>query len=289
MSIALLNKERHQLEQLKHKGLTAEFVTITPEIAAAWLDKNDGNRRMKTRLKNKYARDMAAGAFVLTGDPIRFSKSGHLIDGQHRLTACVASGVSFQSLVIYGLTEDARQHIDIGMRRSTADVLALAGIPSGSKVAAVVRVALTERSGGLLSRVSWTESEVVAFVKKYPQIFASTRSVYDKIRIRRLPAKMLSYIHFVAVQFMDEEAIANSFVEVFAHGAPTFEHDPAHTWRERLLAQPAGGLAVRGSVGDEVVRRGTIYAWNMFRTRTPMQKFHIPKKAAIDGFDASQI
>lgn len=69
-------------------------VTITPEKAKTLLVMNTKNRKLSRKLVQKYASDMAAGRWPYNGDPIRVSVSNVLLDGQHRLEACIAAAPS---------------------------------------------------------------------------------------------------------------------------------------------------------------------------------------------------
>ncbi len=98
---------------------------ITPEIAEKYLDLNyESNRPLKQVSVNQLARDMSEGNFILNPSaPIIFTEKGKLIDGQHRLWACVQSGCSFKSFVVRGADEKTYEVIDIGNTRSVADVV----------------------------------------------------------------------------------------------------------------------------------------------------------------------
>jgi hypothetical protein len=67
---------------------------------------------------------MKADRWTLTGDPIRFSVDGVLLDGQHRLAACVAAQKSFMTVVIEGIKPDAFNSIDQGVKRGLGHMFA---------------------------------------------------------------------------------------------------------------------------------------------------------------------
>jgi predicted nucleic acid-binding Zn ribbon protein len=70
----------------------ASIVYVTPEMAERWLGHNKVNRNLRNRRVDQFARDMRSGRWQLTGEAIKFGKSGNLIDGQHRLWAVIESG-----------------------------------------------------------------------------------------------------------------------------------------------------------------------------------------------------
>lgn len=98
-------------------------VTITPEIAAAMLKTSIGNRRMRPEYVNRLADAMRRGEWRVTSQGIGFDTSGALRDGHHRLSACVLSGATIQTMLILGMPETAYQVIDTGSLRGYADRL----------------------------------------------------------------------------------------------------------------------------------------------------------------------
>lgn len=105
--------------------VTAE--TITPTMAQRYLDKSDGNRAVRAGAVAGLSMAMAAGQFHDNGQTIRFSTTGRLMDGHHRLAACVHAGRSFKSLVVRGVAEAATHTIDIGITRTLGDHLKFRG------------------------------------------------------------------------------------------------------------------------------------------------------------------
>ena len=56
---------------------------ITPQLAETYLTANVGNRPVLRRVVARYAREMAAGNWLLTHQGIAFDSQGKLVDGQH--------------------------------------------------------------------------------------------------------------------------------------------------------------------------------------------------------------
>lgn len=107
--------------------MKASVETITPEIAAAYLEHNMKNRSLSSSTVNAYAADMRAGNWQLNGEAIKFNKRGELIDGQHRLMAVVLSGVTISMVVIRDIDEDVNV-MDYGRKRSITDILRIGGM-----------------------------------------------------------------------------------------------------------------------------------------------------------------
>jgi hypothetical protein len=122
---------------------TVERRLITPDIAREMLQKNVGNRNPRPKTFMAYERDMRAGKWVETHEAIAVSKSGNIINGQHRLMALARAGVSLWFLVVtYDDTETANQlPIDCGARRSLADMTG-ESVPVAQAAAALWRYAI---------------------------------------------------------------------------------------------------------------------------------------------------
>jgi len=98
-------------------------MVIHPNSAKVWLERKGTNRKLSDRIVAKYAQDMTNGCWEINGESIKFSGDvgDGLVDGQHRLAACVLSGKPFTSLVVWGITDF--KEIDIGKSRSIADAI----------------------------------------------------------------------------------------------------------------------------------------------------------------------
>lgn len=106
-------------------SLTEEIVT--PEIATAWLANNDTNRVLKPQAVNRYASDMFEGHWELKPVAICFLPNGSLGNGQHTLNAIVKTGLSQPLLIARNVPASVIAVMDIGAKRSQADMLAVLG------------------------------------------------------------------------------------------------------------------------------------------------------------------
>lgn len=110
--------------------------TITPEIAARILQANSHNRPVRPSVVKRYAQQMKNGEWRLTGEAIKIASNGALLDGQHRLLACLESQQPFEVYMITGLPPDIFDILDTGTPRRVPDVLHIAGEHSVNLLAA---------------------------------------------------------------------------------------------------------------------------------------------------------
>lgn len=119
-------------------GVEFEILTLTPELAAEYLTHvPERQRNQSERTVDRYASDLLADQFPFTGDPIRFNVDGELIDGQHRCTAVVESGIPYVVLVIRGLGQEIIRSLDGGRSRKFPDDLKIHGYSNHTALAAI--------------------------------------------------------------------------------------------------------------------------------------------------------
>lgn len=125
----------------------ASFVWVSPEIAQRWLLRNVKNRRLAQALVAVYATDMRNGRWIFDGATIKFSESGQLLDGQHRLHAVIASGATVLMLIVRGLPDESQVVMDTGRKRAAADMFGLDGKENASLLAATARLVAAYNAG----------------------------------------------------------------------------------------------------------------------------------------------
>ena len=128
----------------------AQLFDVTPELAARWLEHNTRNRKLRQSVVNRYAADMKAGRWMVTGDAIAFDRNGAIINGQHRLWAVLEANITVQMLVVFDLEPDTVAVLDDHLKRNLVDVEGIRkpGSTVGSVHAAVAKL-LLETSIGL--------------------------------------------------------------------------------------------------------------------------------------------
>ena len=133
----------------KGKTVRIEKVTIEPDTAKTWLKRhNTRNRFLSKARAERLAQAQRNGEWVFNAQPIQFAFDGTLLDGQHRLLACVLSDIAMEALVIWGADSESQHTMDMGKPRSVADILALEGYSNHFALAALAkRIALHKAKG----------------------------------------------------------------------------------------------------------------------------------------------
>lgn len=128
-------------------ALKTAVETITPEKAAEYLKSNTNNYRKLSRATvRNYADEMKAGRWELNGEPICFSESGELKDGQHRLAAIILAKKSIRMNVTRGVADEVTIY-NVGKKRTNTDIARARGVDCDSTIMAVSNIIVNKFSG----------------------------------------------------------------------------------------------------------------------------------------------
>jgi hypothetical protein len=242
--------------------------TITPKEATALLKLNKRNRPLSKGVVNRYVEDMKGGRWKFNGSTILISKSGILLDGQHRLAACIQADVPFQALVVRDLDDDVMATVDAGKKRSAGDALALYGFAEGyaPAVAAAGRLVLNYVHKRSLNS-SCTASETVDLISRFSEVAEYAIMAHPAHKI--IQSSTLGSVLFLGTRARGFTRHAHAFVEAIVHGAELRADDPRLALRNYFLnsrARNPGGRAPLTHVSFLAVIRG----WNAFVRQEPL-------------------
>lgn len=252
-----------------------EIRTITPDEAAKLLENNPANRPLKAGYVSAIARDMAAGRWQLNGDAIRLNCDGSLIDGQHRLSACVASGVPFTTIVISGLPADVRATIDGGAKRTHGDRLAMLGVANANTVSSIARL-IAGIATGQGRRISLTSQELDAVIAANPGIHQSASICHKAFRAM---GSVLGAIHCIGHATGHGEK-ADAYVDVFRTGIPSYMGCAAHALRERMIKH--ADTVSQYKYDDTIV--AACVTWRHYLTGTPVRQIKLVSDIRLPGW-----
>lgn len=162
----------------KPQHVTSNLVLVTPQMAKKWLEKNTNNIR-PTIASNveTFMRLLREGTFKITHQGIAFDEKGVLVDGQHRLTAILRTGISTYLQVTHGLT--TMQGIDEGCRRTAAQINGLS-----PRHAQVLRpLWLYERGSIDVFRAKLTAPDQSNLLGRHEEDFAAVFSTWGRHKI----------------------------------------------------------------------------------------------------------
>ena len=95
---------------------------VTPEMAKEYLAKNTDNRNKRGWWVSGLASQIKRGEWIPTHQGVGITKSGKLIDGQHRLEAIIEANIPVEMMVTTGVRDDAYKVLDNGIKRTLSDL-----------------------------------------------------------------------------------------------------------------------------------------------------------------------
>lgn len=149
--------------------ITAKVETITPSKAKQMLERMAPNRNASERRVRVYSRAMASGDWKMTGEGLMVNGDGTLLNGQHRLLACIQAGVPFRTLVVRGVDHDAMAAMDQGRARTAAQILAMDGVKNSAWLAAAAAWVWRLRNRAVYGE-SVTPQEVKGIISDEPML-----------------------------------------------------------------------------------------------------------------------
>jgi len=121
--------------------MKVEVLTITPEMAKRCLEKNNiENRNLSPSRVQAIAEDIKNGKWILTHQGIAFDNDGNLLDGQHRLAACIKANIPIKVFVTKGMTKESCVAVDNVRPRSVNDHARQLGMDISTSHSAIAQI-----------------------------------------------------------------------------------------------------------------------------------------------------
>jgi hypothetical protein len=251
----------------------AKWETWTPERAASVLKAQQAeNRHIRPTVVDRYAKDMAAGRWQENGETIIFN-GARLLNGQHRLSAVIQSGVTLRLLTVREVAATTFATLDTGLSRTPGDTVRgeLFHVFGGNyNVIAAAGGNIYEylSSGDITSLPQHRPSrqELIKTVTDYSaELMGSLKQLHARqTHILGSPSRLLTW-HFLCGRRYSEER--DVFFNALVEGTDLRSDRPVRILRERLLAERAS----RRSLPARHLHAFYVKAWNSELLGRPMR------------------
>jgi hypothetical protein len=238
--------------------LSAEVLKVTPTLAQRWLATMPpgSNRNVSKLFVDKYSREMASGNWELNGKALIFNRDGHLIDGQHRLLAIIASGTTIMSLVVQCATNAG--YVDERPRSAGAEAK-IRGAKRGNAMMACCRwmwryMRQELNPGGPIWGSSASFTELWDLYLQNPDI-AHSVGITGAKSLSGAPHATLAFVHFMGSRTSLDKA--DQFITDLASGANLADGSPALA----LIRAPKTLDGNRSSALRDKIAAMTAKAW----------------------------
>ncbi len=246
-----------------------EVVEMTPAKAKELLLRNPvGNRILRSPQLNKIANEIKSGQWKFTGDPIKISKSGILLDGQHRLSGVIAAGIPAKMAIIWGIDDEVFSVLDtVHLNRGPADFLKLNNIKNPSLTAAVVKRLLVWEKTQDKSQFNMSSNisrfivprEITEYGTVNDAEIQSTISMVARTAIVKNCGAGSAFIAAIIIVNRVDPVATNGFTRDVIDGVMLQKNSPAMLLRNKMMEPPMRG---RASIWNTELMAVTIKAWN---------------------------
>lgn len=256
--------------------LNPKIEEVYPVRAQALLDTMEINRRVSHGVIKGYAGDMIAGRWMVTHQGIAISTLGRLIDGEHRLRACVLAGVPFKTMVTYDIPPELFYLFDSGRVRPPSDVLYIGGFKDEKLLAGSVRLAMNCDLDDAPLAAKRSRREVLEYANDNPWLCDVLQQVHPARTV--LPATALAAVIFLSTKDGRHRDMIPSFIDGLVTLANLPKGDARHTlamWANRERA------ASKGRWRAEDVFDHIVIAWNAYISGRELRTIRVRGRTSI--------
>ncbi|MFC3126141.1 hypothetical protein ACFOD4_13820 [Pseudoroseomonas globiformis] len=238
---------------------------IGPEMAEAYLTHNTRNRKIVAAHVDAIARDIRAGNWMMNAQPICFSRSGRLLNGQHRLSAVVQAGEAIEVPVMRGLPEEAYDTYDIHAKKGPQLGAAFDNFGDRPLIAAAaVLLWKRELKPAGTRNAKPTPAEVMKIVEQHPRLLEMRTFGRKMIEFGR--GSVLAYAAYCIER--DDPELGRIFLERFETGADLPRGHLILELRKRMQ------ILRRERTGQDDQLREVLSAWARFREHPDLDRLN---------------
>jgi hypothetical protein len=255
---------------------TVRIQTITPAQAEKWLaEANIRNRDLRESRIVHLVENIKREEWKLTGDSIVFDLDGVLLNGQHRLSACVLSGEPIECVVLRNIPRENQDVMDDTLSRKLGDALRLRGETDvhrlGAGIAWYQRMVYAEMTGSPFYADNGKRPSIPQLLAVFDEnqglrdCLAPSRPVLRALKLR--PGPLLAVWYRLSLVDAQE---AEVFFDGLRSGAELAEGSPILALR-RYCEQERNVSRARNRNPDFRWVAVVVKAWNAWREARPIK------------------
>jgi hypothetical protein len=253
---------------------------ITPAKATAWMKDAANVRPIRKHRVAAYEEKLRRRMMQLSNDAICIDVDGNLINGWHRCTAVVNTGIGFDALVIRDMPRSSTTFMDKGLKRQVSD--ALGDIEHRTSVAASARLLLgwekdivhnPTKMGELVP-----EEDIIAFALKHSTelVEASRRgfALYNAVA-----GTVTAWATMLYRAYELDPKKAEAFYDAILTGANLASGDPrlaVRNWFINQITTTRRHSTIPNVNALHIMAQG----WNAWINGDTRAKLHLPRKGA---------
>lgn len=251
------------------KKIETELMTVTPALCTGWLEANENNRPLHQHIINQYARDMVKKEWDLNGESLKFDTKSNILDGQHRMWACIESDSSFRTLVTTGLPRKSFDTLDTGLNRKASDILGINGEVSVNLLASTLRHIGYYYGNSMLGGNRFTNRDIEGLLDQHPDVREYVKRGNTN-HVKWCAGSVIATCWYLASR--KNKGIADAFFESLSTGTNLTAGSPVLILRNKFIDVQASAAQKLTSIEKiEMI----INAWNLHRKGKTVKHFKL--------------
>jgi len=253
------------------KKVETAIIKATPTMCTAWLEKNEDNRPLKQNWINSLAQTMLRKEWDFNGESLKIDVAGNVLDGQHRMWACVESKVPFKTLIVLNLPRSVFDTIDAGEVRTAADILSIRKEVDVAILVAALKHIGRYYTSTMMTMYKFTTVQVETLLEQHPDIRHYARlSTHKANKNRWVAPSIVATCWYLASRKNKEEA--NKFFTAFLTGIDIPGESPILVLRNKLIDISASPLLMLSATHRIQL---IILTWNLWRKEKTIKHFRL--------------
>lgn len=265
-------------------------VEITPEIAKRLLDNTDS--KVQRKLKRNHvvwlSNTMKEKQFKQNnGDTIRQDIEGNIIDGQHRLAACIDANFTLKTIFVKGLETDIIKTINIGQKtRTFTDVLEINHrtnykycnvITASVKFIIRFQKSIFTAGGAGINKSNLSTETFLKWIDKNPEIidFIGETMIIVANGDRLIKASVFCGLKWVLDKYNKTES--DIFFQMLSDGIGLKKSSPIYTLRKKIFASKFGVNQKKYKIKQRELIFLILKTWNSYLDNKTITRFVMPK------------
>jgi hypothetical protein len=251
-------------------GQLGIILTIDKDMAIRLMERNEDNRGLKGSVIEKINRDILNVRYYLNGETISISKTMKLLNGQHRLTSVIATGIPIRTWVVFGVDDICKTTFDQGTAKSAADYLKMMRVASSKDVSILVKLLLFYAPG-----IDVTNKDVASRKISKQDILTEYEKFQDPIQYAMITfglrkttkiMKAVASISAAHVLISREvpESIVDTFFDTITGTGGNIDHENPVLWLRAKLTQVASDKKIKFEASSEAKLNFILRTWNAY-------------------------
>lgn len=255
--------------------IRVSIVSIQPQEAQALLYQHDQSNGVQRRVSDKNVDKIAGaierGEWMFNGETIVIGENGQIVNGRHRLLACVRANRAIVTLIVSGLPKPAEafDRMDQHKPRSIADILGVHGFRDEAVLSSTVRLVACHASPfwtvSGVTRYALSPVEAVRVAESHKGLARSLE--FTKERDIPLSHSVAAGLHYLCA--LKDKALADVFFDALIHSEGLRKNEPVTLANHRIVRD-----------GKKIRREHAIFyvvrAWNMTRGGERSDRMRLP-------------